>query len=71
MEVETPTVPFDPVEALKRRCTHCKRECGGKEANLSWETMDFCNEECLGEYLFVNILTIVFIVASSPPPIYT
>ncbi|KAF4521129.1 hypothetical protein B566_EDAN011946 [Ephemera danica] len=50
MEVETPTVPFDPVEASKRRCSQCKQECGGTEANLSWETMDFCNEECLGQY---------------------
>jgi hypothetical protein len=44
------TEPLDIEEAFKRRCSHCKQEISGnKECNLSWETMDFCDEDCLGK----------------------
>ncbi|KAJ9595118.1 hypothetical protein L9F63_013593, partial [Diploptera punctata] len=36
--------------AFVRKCSQCDSLVAGDEKNLSWETMDFCNEECLGKY---------------------
>lgn len=33
-----------------RSCTHCHMVLNLDDKNLSWETMDFCNEGCLGRY---------------------
>ena len=32
-----------------RKCSQCGNMVSGDEKNLSWETMDYCNEECLGK----------------------
>ncbi|KAL0275450.1 UNVERIFIED_CONTAM: hypothetical protein PYX00_003289 [Menopon gallinae] len=34
----------------KRKCSQCHGQITADENTLSWETMDFCNEECLGKY---------------------
>lgn len=33
-----------------RKCAQCQEPYVGNDKNLSWETMDFCNEICLGKY---------------------
>lgn len=33
----------------KRKCSQCHMQITSNENTLSWETMDFCNEECLGK----------------------
>ncbi|PNF15626.1 hypothetical protein B7P43_G15971 [Cryptotermes secundus] len=40
----------DPDRSFIRKCSQCSSMITGDEKNLSWETMDFCNEECLGKY---------------------
>ncbi|GLG96216.1 Uncharacterized protein GBIM_03033 [Gryllus bimaculatus] len=40
----------EPVRRFTRKCAQCTKVVNGEEKNLSWETMDFCNEECLGRY---------------------
>jgi len=44
---------IDPDRSFIRKCSQCSTMITGDEKNLSWETMDFCNEECLGELLHV------------------
>lgn len=39
---------FDPDRSFIRKCSQCSSVITGDEKNLSWETMDFCSEECLG-----------------------
>lgn len=34
-----------------RACSECGMTILGEERNLSWETMDFCNEICLGNLM--------------------
>ncbi|XP_021933067.1 zinc finger MYM-type protein 4 isoform X3 [Zootermopsis nevadensis] len=41
---------FDPDRSFIRKCSQCSSVITGDEKNLSWETMDFCSEECLGKY---------------------
>ncbi|GFG29920.1 hypothetical protein Cfor_09938 [Coptotermes formosanus] len=41
---------IDPDRSFIRKCSQCNNMITGDEKNLSWETMDFCNEECLGKY---------------------
>ncbi|XP_067013358.2 zinc finger MYM-type protein 3 [Anabrus simplex] len=36
--------------SFARKCAECRSTVTGDECNLSWETMDFCNESCLGKY---------------------
>ena len=45
---------IDPDRSFIRKCSQCSNMITGDEKNLSWETMDFCNEECLGESLHVS-----------------
>ncbi|RZF34921.1 hypothetical protein LSTR_LSTR011415 [Laodelphax striatellus] len=33
-----------------RSCSQCRNQLTMGESVLSWETMDFCNEDCLGKY---------------------
>ncbi|XP_069696002.1 zinc finger MYM-type protein 3 isoform X2 [Periplaneta americana] len=40
----------DPDRSFIRKCSQCSNLITGDEKNLSWETMDYCNEECLGKY---------------------
>lgn len=37
----------DRDKSFNRKCTMCEEIITGDEKNLSWETMDFCNEDCL------------------------
>ncbi|XP_035215552.1 zinc finger MYM-type protein 4-like, partial [Stegodyphus dumicola] len=33
-----------------RKCSQCKKDIEDLQNLLTWETMDFCNENCLGKY---------------------
>ncbi|XP_044741704.1 zinc finger MYM-type protein 3-like isoform X2 [Chrysoperla carnea] len=33
-----------------RKCHECKKEIVNEERNLSWECMEFCNDDCLAKY---------------------
>lgn len=35
---------------FRRNCAHCHSQVTINETCLYWETMDFCNEDCLGQY---------------------
>lgn len=37
-------------ESFSRKCSQCHELVTGDEKSLSWETMEFCNEDCLGKY---------------------
>jgi YHS domain-containing protein len=39
-----------PDRSFIRKCSQSSSIITGDEKNLSWETMDFCNENCLGKY---------------------
>ncbi|XP_033341908.2 zinc finger protein without children isoform X1 [Megalopta genalis] len=45
-------IPSDGVNSKRdKRCANCLLIVElGDERNLSWETMEFCNEECLGKF---------------------
>lgn len=44
-------VPFKPHYIhFKRKCRHCNLRNIVDTKSLSWELMDFCNEDCLGMY---------------------
>uniref|UniRef100_T1J404 TRASH domain-containing protein n=1 Tax=Strigamia maritima TaxID=126957 RepID=T1J404_STRMM len=38
------------INAPKRGCAQCGNAIQGRNKCLTWETMEFCNEECLGKY---------------------
>lgn len=40
----------DRDKSFFRMCAQCSAPYLGNDKNLSWETMDFCNEGCLGKY---------------------
>jgi hypothetical protein len=44
---------IDPDSLFIRKCSQCNNVITGDEKNLSWDTMDFCTEECLGESLHI------------------
>lgn len=41
---------MDREASFSRRCAQCYSDIMLLESNLQWETMDFCNESCLGQY---------------------
>lgn len=41
---------LDREASFGRRCAQCYSDIMLLENNLQWETMDFCNESCLGQY---------------------
>lgn len=41
---------LDREASFSRRCAQCYSDIMLLESNLQWETMDFCNESCLGQY---------------------
>ncbi|CAH0385502.1 unnamed protein product [Bemisia tabaci] len=48
------TDPGEPMvsrENFVRKCAECKKRLVMSEATLFWETMEFCDEACLGSYL--------------------
>ncbi|XP_039495396.1 zinc finger MYM-type protein 4 isoform X1 [Drosophila santomea] len=47
---EAETARLDRIESFRRRCADCEAEINTDEKQLMWETMDFCNEVCLGSY---------------------
>ncbi|KAH8242854.1 hypothetical protein KR032_002589 [Drosophila birchii] len=47
---EAETARLDRIESFRRRCADCETEINTNEKQLMWETMDFCNEICLGSY---------------------
>ncbi|XP_017082921.1 zinc finger MYM-type protein 4 isoform X2 [Drosophila eugracilis] len=47
---EAETARLDRIESFRRRCADCEAEINANEKQLMWETMDFCNEVCLGSY---------------------
>lgn len=40
----------DREDSFVRRCQHCSKVLGHPEKLLTWETLDFCSEYCLGPY---------------------
>lgn len=49
-EVEARMTAMDREASFIRRCAQCFSDIFLDERNLQWETMDFCNESCLGLY---------------------
>lgn len=47
---EAEAARLDRIESFRRRCADCQLELNVSEKQLVWETMDFCNEVCLGSY---------------------
>lgn len=47
---EAEAARLDRMESFRRRCADCHEELNVSEKQLIWETMDFCNEVCLGSY---------------------
>ncbi|KAH8326136.1 hypothetical protein KR067_002143 [Drosophila pandora] len=47
---EAEAARLDRIESFRRRCADCEAEINVNEKQLIWETMDFCNEVCLGSY---------------------
>ncbi|ALC47263.1 woc [Drosophila busckii] len=47
---EAETARLDRMESFHRRCADCQLELNVNDKQLIWETMDFCNEVCLGSY---------------------
>ncbi|XP_017041649.1 zinc finger MYM-type protein 4 isoform X2 [Drosophila ficusphila] len=47
---EAEAARLDRIESFRRRCADCETEINANEKQLMWETMDFCNEVCLGSY---------------------
>lgn len=53
-----PSADAQPIDrsGFVRKCSQCKSVVkNDDEKILSWETMDFCSEECLGESLYSTI----------------
>lgn len=49
-EEEQRMATLDREASFSRRCAQCYSDIMLLETNLQWETMDFCNESCLGQY---------------------
>lgn len=49
-EDEQRLATLDREASFSRRCAQCYSDVLLNEPNLQWETMDFCNESCLGQY---------------------
>jgi hypothetical protein len=49
-EAETEAARVDREESFIRRCTQCFHEVNYTSMSVQWETLDFCNEKCLGLY---------------------
>lgn len=49
-EEESKQAQMDREASFVRRCTQCFTEINVATRTLVWETMDFCNELCLGQY---------------------
>ncbi|XP_046865153.1 zinc finger MYM-type protein 4 isoform X2 [Drosophila willistoni] len=47
---EAEAARLDRMESFRRRCSDCNAEITMNDKQLVWETMDFCNEVCLGSY---------------------
>ncbi|XP_030369266.1 uncharacterized protein LOC115620255 isoform X2 [Scaptodrosophila lebanonensis] len=47
---EADAARLDRMESFRRRCADCLTDIIVGEKLLVWETMDFCNEICLGSY---------------------
>lgn len=45
---QTTGIPQDRAEFV-RKCSQCSNTITADERTLSWETMDFCQEDCLGK----------------------
>lgn len=53
-EEEAETARVEREHSFVRRCAHCLVEIQLDQRTLNWEAMDFCNEQCLGQ--FQNII---------------
>lgn len=49
-EEEIKMAQIDREASFIRRCAQCFSEINISPQSLQWETMDFCNESCLGQY---------------------
>lgn len=49
-EDEQRLATLDREASFGRRCAQCYSDVLLHEPNLQWETMDFCNESCLGQF---------------------
>lgn len=49
-EVESSTEPSSESQTSEGCCSHCNGSVPSLHSALVWETMQFCNEHCLGEY---------------------
>lgn len=49
-EDEQRIATLDREASFSRRCAQCYSDIMLLESNLQWETLDFCNESCLGQY---------------------
>lgn len=49
-EEETEQARLEREQSFLRRCAQCFLDIEVNEKTLYWETMDFCNEQCLGQY---------------------
>lgn len=49
-EAEADAARVDRDASFLRHCSQCNLLIAVNEKNLQWETMDFCNETCLGQY---------------------
>lgn len=53
-EEEAEIARVEREQSFVRRCAHCITEIQLDQRTLNWEAMDFCNEQCLGQ--FQNII---------------
>lgn len=49
-EEEAEVARVDREQSFVRRCAHCTLDIQLNQRTLNWEAMDFCNEQCLGQY---------------------
>uniref|UniRef100_A0A8D8GY63 Zinc finger MYM-type protein 3 n=1 Tax=Culex pipiens TaxID=7175 RepID=A0A8D8GY63_CULPI len=49
-EEEAETARLDREASFMRRCSQCYQLIQMNDKTLQWETLDFCNEKCLGVY---------------------
>lgn len=49
-ELEAETARLDREASFMRRCAQCFATVVTNDRSLLWETLDFCNEVCLGQY---------------------
>lgn len=49
-DAEVEAARIDREESFIRRCTQCFHVINFTSKTIQWETLDFCNEKCLGQY---------------------